>query len=184
MRKQSIPASYEKEFVPNCFTKKNKSPLVHLAVSLSRANWFSSFCKERVWRTSPLSFRRLPGAALPLQRHCTKTFAVLAALREINQAPSFKQPQTARKKISDLCFKNLCGLSDFALSYPKLCTIGAFLTYEKNHTGFTRKGIVPNCFTKKTNPNSLAFNASPPHVVANRPASLAGRCGNLPAPLF
>ena len=39
-------------------------------------------------------------------------------------------------------------------------------------------------FHKKNKSHSLAFNAGSPRVVANRPALLAGRCGNLPAPLF
>ncbi len=38
-------------------------------------------------------------------------------------------------------------------------------------------------FHKKNKSHSLAFNAGSPRVVANRPAPLAGRCGNLPAPL-
>ena len=39
-------------------------------------------------------------------------------------------------------------------------------------------------FHKKNKSHSLAFNAGPPRVVANRPALLAGRCGKLPAPSF
>ena len=120
------------------FHKKNKSALVSLQRRSSTCRCELPGAFPAVWQPPRPFIQELPQSSPELQNYY-KNFAAFAALREINQVPSLRQQQ-------HVYVKNHCGLT---------CTCGRYkcgLFAREKHTSFTRKGIVPNCFTKKTNP--------------------------------